>query len=170
MEGCYDFNGHVPSIADDVFIAPGARVIGKVTLEKGSSVWFNTVIRGDVNRIEVGEYSNIQDACILHATKDFPTIIGRGVSVGHNVVLHGCVVKDNCLIGIGSILLEDVEIGEGSVVGAGSLVLRGTKIPPYSMVVGSPARVIKSLDPSTLEDRKKMSQGYYNNALIYKSK
>ena len=169
MEGCYAFNGHVPSLADDVYIAPGARVIGKVTLEKGVSIWFNTVIRGDVNCMHVQEYSNIQDSCMMHGTPQDPTKVGRGVSVGHNVILHGCIVHDNCLIGMGSILLEGVEIGEGSIIGAGSLVLRGTKIPPYSLVVGAPARVIKNLDPSTLEDRKEMAMDYYKNALIYKN-
>ena len=168
MKGCYAINGESPVVAEDVFLAPGSRVIGKVKLDKGVSVWFNTVIRGDVNYMEVGEYSNIQDSCVMHGTPKDPTLIGRYVSVGHQVVLHGCIVHDYCLIGVGSILLEGVEVGEGSVIGAGSLVLRGTKIPPYSLVVGSPAKVIKTLDPATLEDRRKMAVNYHKNAMAYR--
>ncbi len=169
MEGCYVFHGKTPLLAEDVYIAPGARVIGDVTLEKGVSIWFNTVIRGDVNKIHIKEFTNIQDSCVLHCDHNNSTTIGRGVTVGHQAVLHGCTVNDNCLIGIGATVLEEVEIGEGSIIGARSLILRGTKIPPFSMVVGSPAKVIKMLGSSTLQDRKNMANHYYENALDYKN-
>ena len=127
------------------FIAPQAIVLGDVQLGPDSSVWYNSVIRGDTERIRIGEGTNIQDFTMVHADPGIPCLIGARVTVGHRVILHGCVVEDDCLIGMGAILLNRVKIGAGSIVGAGSLVLERTEIPPGSLVLGSPAKVVKPI-------------------------
>ena len=129
------------NIDKSVFIAEGARVIGDVTLGNNSSVWFNAVLRGDDDRIEVGEGSNIQDNCVLHCDKGNPTIVGKNVSVGHLALLHGCTVGDNSLIGMHATVMNGAVIGKNCVIGAGALVTGGTVIPDNSVAVGSPARV-----------------------------
>ena len=136
------FKGIRPIVAETAFIADSAQVIGDVHIGEHSSVWFNTVLRGDVYHIRIGEQTNIQDRSVIHVTSDrFPTLIGNRVTVGHGVILHGCTVKDHCLIGIGSIILDEAVIGEESLIAAGSLITPGTKIPPRSLVMGSPAKV-----------------------------
>ena len=136
------YKGIKPKIAATAFIEASAQVIGDVEIGEQSSVWFNCVIRGDVYHVRIGHSTNIQDGTIIHVTNGrFPTIIGNYVTVGHGVMLHGCTIKDRSLIGIGSIVLDDVVIGEESFIAAGSLVTPGTVIPPRSMVMGSPARV-----------------------------
>lgn len=136
------YKGITPKIAASAFIEASAQVIGDVEIGEQSSIWFNCVIRGDVYHIRIGHSTNIQDGSIIHVTNGrFPTIIGNYVTVGHGVMLHGCTIKDRSLVGIGSIILDDVEIGEESFIAAGSLVTPGTVIPPRSMVMGSPARV-----------------------------
>ena len=168
MPGFYPFQGVLPQAEEEIFIAPGASVIGKVKLKKGVSIWHNSVIRGDVAPISVDEYTNIQDNCMVHADPGSPTIIGKYVTIGHNVVLHGCRLHDYSLIGMGAIILDDAEIGEGAVIGAGSLVTKGTKIPPYAVAVGSPARVIRIMDPSSLEERKQHALRYYELSKAHK--
>jgi carbonic anhydrase/acetyltransferase-like protein (isoleucine patch superfamily) len=128
------------------FLAPGAIVLGDVELGPDSSVWYYTVIRGDTERIRIGEGTNLQDFTMVHADPGIPCLIGRRVTVGHRVILHGCVVEDDCLIGMGAILLNRVKVGSGSVIGAGALLLEGTEIPPGSLVVGSPGKVIRLVD------------------------
>ncbi len=136
------YKGIKPKIAATAFIEASAQVIGDVEIGEQSSVWFNCVIRGDVYHVRIGHSTNIQDGTIIHVTNGrFPTIIGNYVTVGHGVMLHGCTIKDRSLVGIGSIVLDDVVIGEESFIAAGSLVTPGTVIPPRSMVMGSPARV-----------------------------
>src|SRR5262249_36323720 len=136
------YKGVQPQIAKTAFIAENASIIGDVHIGEHSSIWYNCVLRGDCYYIRVGEYSNIQDGTIIHVTNGrFPTIIGHKVTVGHGVVLHGCTVKDRALIGIGSIVLDEVVIGEECFIAAGSLVTPGTIIPPRSLVMGSPAKV-----------------------------
>ncbi len=136
------YKGITPKIAATAFIEASAQVIGDVEIGEQSSIWFNCVIRGDVFHIRIGHSTNIQDGSIIHVTNGrFPTIIGNYVTVGHGVMLHGCTIKDRSLVGIGSIILDDVEIGEESFIAAGSLITPGTVIPPRSMVMGSPARV-----------------------------
>lgn len=132
--------GHID---ESVFIAEGARVIGDVTLEKNSSVWFNAVLRGDADRIVVGENSNIQDNCVIHTHEGLPTIVGKNVSVGHLALLHGCTVGDNSLIGMHATVMNGAVIGKNCVIGAGALVTSGTVIPDGSVAVGSPARVVR---------------------------
>jgi carbonic anhydrase/acetyltransferase-like protein (isoleucine patch superfamily) len=135
-----------PSIHPDSFIAPNATVIGDVTLERHASVWFGCVLRADIEPITVGERSNIQDLTVVHIDPGLPTRIGARVGVGHRCLIHGCVIEDDCLIGMGSILLSGSVIESGSVVAAGSLVTEGTRVPAGSLVVGSPARVVRSVD------------------------
>lgn len=135
-------------IDSSVFIAPGAIVLGNVRLGPEASVWYYTVIRGDSERIEIGAGTNLQDLTMVHADPGVPCLIGNRVTVGHRVILHGCIVEDECLIGMGAILLNRVKVGTGSVIGAGALVLEDTEIPPGSLVVGSPAKIIRSVEDS----------------------
>ncbi|TWH49046.1 gamma carbonic anhydrase family protein [Sporomusa sp. KB1] len=140
-----------PEIDNSVFLAAGVRVIGDVSIAKNSSVWYNTVVRGDINPIKIGQYTNIQDNCTVHVMYDFPCIIGDYITVGHNVILHGCTVADNCLIGMGAILLGYAEIGENCIIGAGSLITERKKIPPNSLVMGSPGKIIRQVSPEEIE-------------------
>jgi len=140
------YRGVSPKIADDVFVAPTATVIGDVEIGAESGIWFGVILRGDVNRIRIGTRTNLQDGTIVHVTRDLhPTIIGDNVTVGHGVKLHGCSIADGCLVGIGAIVLDGVQIGAQSLVAAGSLVAPGTVVPPRSLLIGSPARVKRSL-------------------------
>ena len=148
-----EHNGIAPQIDASVFLAPNACVIGDVQIGEKSSLWFNVLVRGDVNYIRIGKRTNIQDGTVIHVTlKTHPTVIGDDVSVGHSVTLHGCTIQDGCLIGIGAIILDGVEVGESSLVAAGSLLTPGTKIPPRSLVMGSPARVRKELTDAECAD------------------
>ncbi|MCX7780311.1 MAG: gamma carbonic anhydrase family protein [Negativicutes bacterium] len=140
-----EFEGIKPSIDRKTFIADGAKVIGKVEMKEFSSIWFNAVARGDVNRIEIGRYTNIQDNSVLHVADDFPCIIGDYVTVGHNCVIHGATVEEHCLIGMGAVILNGAVIGKGSIVAAGAVVREGQVIPPHSLVVGLPAKVVRQV-------------------------
>jgi len=141
-----EYKGVTPQLDASVFVAPGACVVGDVHIGQKSSLWFNVVVRGDVNFIRIGSRTNIQDGSIIHVTRDtHPTVIGDDVSVGHSVTLHGCTVHDGCLVGIGAIVLDGAVIGASSLIAAGSLVSPGTQIPPRSLVMGSPGRVKRML-------------------------
>jgi carbonic anhydrase/acetyltransferase-like protein (isoleucine patch superfamily) len=142
------------------FIAPGAIILGDVHLGKDASVWYNTVIRGDTAAISIGEETNIQDLSLLHADPGLPCLVGKRVTVGHRVILHGCTVEDDCLIGMGAILLNHVRIGRGSVIGAGALLLEGTEVPPGSLVVGFPGKVVRPVDEE-LQERIEQSWRHY---------
>ncbi|MGO9018660.1 MAG: gamma carbonic anhydrase family protein [Syntrophobacteraceae bacterium] len=132
----------LPRIAADVFIAPGACVIGDVVIGERSSIWFNTVVRGDVHYIRIGSFTNVQDNCTLHVTgPGFPMHIGDRVLIAHNTMLHGCMIEDECFIGIGSVLLDGCKVGKGSFIAAGSLLPPGFEVPPESFVMGAPARI-----------------------------
>jgi len=156
-----EHNGIAPQIDPSVFLAPSACVIGDVQIGEKSSLWFNVLVRGDVNYIRIGKRTNIQDGTVIHVThKTHPTVIGDDVSVGHSVTLHGCNVHDRCLIGIGAIILDGVEVGESSMVAAGSLLTPGTKIPPRSLVMGSPARVRKELTDAECADFHSIAERY----------
>jgi len=145
------FRGQSPRVDPSCFVDDSAQVIGDVELGEDSSVWFNTVIRGDVNSIRIGKRTNIQDLTMVHVTsKQHPTTIGDDVTVGHHVVLHGCTIGNRVLVGMGSVVMDGVEVGDDAIIGAGALVTPGTKIPPGSLAVGSPARVKR---PITDEER-----------------
>jgi len=139
------YRGTSPVIAPTAFVAPSADVIGKVRLERDSSIWFGCVVRGDVNRIEIGEATNVQDGSILHVDDHSPCLIADHVHVGHHVNLHGCIVGRGAMIGIGAIVLSGSRVGAGAIIGAGSVVLEGTTIPPRVLAVGTPARIVRSV-------------------------
>jgi carbonic anhydrase/acetyltransferase-like protein (isoleucine patch superfamily) len=128
------------------FIAPGAIVLGDVHIGAAASVWYNSVVRGDIEHISIGPETNIQDLTMLHADPGVPCLVGSRVTVGHRVILHGCIIEDECLIGMGAVLLNKVRLGRGSVVGAGAVLLEGTEIEPGSLVVGVPGRVVRKVD------------------------
>ena len=152
MKAAFPHRYRQPQIDTSVFIAPGSHVLGDVTIGKESSVWFNCVLRGDVNFIKIGERTNIQDMTLIHESyKKSPTIIGDSVTVGHSVVLHACKIGSFSLIGMGSIVLDDAELGEYVLLGAGSLVTQGAKIPPRSKAFGRPAKVVGSLSDEEIK-------------------
>jgi gamma-carbonic anhydrase len=134
-----------PAVDPSAFVAPGAAVIGDVTLGAESSVWFQAVLRGDINRIVVGPHSNIQDGAVVHLERDRGTMIGEWVTVGHRAIVHACTVDNEVLVGMGSIVLDGAEIGARSIIGAGAVVTGGKKIPPGSLVLGTPAKVVRQL-------------------------
>jgi carbonic anhydrase/acetyltransferase-like protein (isoleucine patch superfamily) len=134
-------DGHHPALDTQSWAAPGSCLIGRVHLAAGSSVWYNSVLRADNEAITVGENTNIQDGCVLHADPGFPITLGRGITVGHRAILHGCTVEDDCLIGMGAIVLNGAVIGSGTLVAAGTVILEGSKIPPGSLVAGVPGKV-----------------------------
>ena len=154
------FKGVIPRIHETAFITDDAIVIGDVDIGEDSSVWFGSILRGDVNYIRIGERTNIQDQTIIHvSSKGFPTIVEDEVTIGHRVTLHACHVERGCLIGIGAILMDGVRIGSQSLVGAGSLLTPGTQIPPRSLVIGSPARVKREL---TAEELSSLDRSWRN--------
>ena len=163
----HTFNGIDPKLHSSVYVAPGAHLVGDVVLEEDVSIWFNAVLRGDYEQIKVGKRSNIQDGTIIHADPDFPTNVGEDVTVGHNVILHGCTVKDGALIGMGATVLNGAIIGEGALIAAGCLVPEGKVIKPGVLVAGVPAKVIRTL---TDEERKRLkfgADGYVNKSRQY---
>lgn len=153
--------GHNPVIPASAWIAPSADVLGDVTLGEHVSIWFGAVVRGDVNKITIGDYTNVQDGTVIHVTHGgHATHIGARVTIGHKALLHACTVGDDCLIGMGSILLDGVEVGAGSVVAAGALLTPGKKYPPGSLILGSPAKAVRPITP---EERAQMiDQGWKN--------
>jgi carbonic anhydrase/acetyltransferase-like protein (isoleucine patch superfamily) len=160
----YELNGIAPTLASGAWVADSAQVIGQVTLEENVSVWFGTVIRGDSEHIHIGRGSNIQDASVLHADAGVPLTLGENVSVGHQVMLHGCTVGDGTLIGIGAIVLNNAKIGRNCLVGAGSLVTEGKEFPDGSMILGSPARVARQLTPEQIAGLQRIAKHYVDNA------
>ncbi|UCG86937.1 MAG: gamma carbonic anhydrase family protein [Gemmatimonadota bacterium] len=142
------------------FIAPGAKVVGDVTLGRESSIWYNSVVRGDLAPVHIGDQTNIQDLSVVHVDEGVPCRIGSRVGVGHRAILHGCTVDDDCLIGMGSILLNGVHVGSGSVVGAGALLTEGLDVPPCSVVLGFPARVVRAVD-DLLRERIELTWRHY---------
>lgn len=162
------YKGRTPVVPANVFIAPGAYVIGDVEIGAESSVWFNAVIRGDVNSIRIGERTSIQDMCMVHATKYvYPTFIGSDVTVGHHVVMHGCKIGNYCLIGMGSVILDDCDIGERSIIGAGTILAPGTKVPPRSMVMGVPGKVKREVNERELAMLETSAKAYVELASDY---
>lgn len=154
---------------DFAFIAAGAIVLGDVQLGRDVSVWYNTVIRGDTERIVIGDESNIQDLSMVHADPGVPCIVGRRVTVGHRVILHGCTVEDECMIGMGAILLNRVRVGRGSIVGAGAVLTEGTEVPPGSLVLGLPGKVVRAVDDDGLRRIDHAWRHYVAQAAIHRS-
>jgi carbonic anhydrase/acetyltransferase-like protein (isoleucine patch superfamily) len=146
-----EFKGMKPSVSDKAFIAEGVKLIGNVKIEEDAGIWYNAVLRADINEIRVGKRSNVQDGCAVHVDHTHPTIIGDDVTIGHNAVIHGCEIGDNALIGMGAIVLNGAVVGEKSLVGAGALIGEGKVVPPRSLVVGNPMRVIRELNDEQLK-------------------
>ena len=159
----YDFEKNVPEVHPEAWVAPNATIIGKVKLEKNSSIWFNAVLRGDIELITVGENSNIQDGSVLHTDPGYPLTIGKGVTIGHMVMLHGCQISNDTLIGIGSIILNNAKIGKNCIIGAKSLITENKEIPDNSLVVGSPGRVIRKLTNEEIQAVEKNAIRYQDN-------
>ena len=158
-----------PIIHDSVLIAEGAHIIGDVEIGKDSSIWFNTVIRGDVNYIRIGERTNIQDLTMVHVTnKKFPTIIGSDVTIGHSAVIHGCKIDDFVLIGIGAKILDEAHINSHSLIAAGSVVKENFEVPSGTLVAGVPAKIVRNLTPDEIEKIKQNAQHYLFYCKQYK--
>ncbi len=160
-------DGKEPVVAASAYLTPGAFVIGQVEIGEKSSVWFNTVIRGDVDAISIGSETNIQDNCTIHADEGFPVRIGDRVTVGHNSVLHGCKIGSGAVIGMQSVLLNGCSVGEDAVIGAGSLVTSGTEIPPGTLALGRPAKVVKELTPEQIASGQELYKIYRDRSLVY---
>jgi gamma-carbonic anhydrase len=153
-----------PTLGQGVYIARGAVVVGDVTLGDYTSVWYNAVLRGDINRIVVGHHSNIQDGAVLHLADEFPCLVGDYVTVGHSAIVHACTVGNECLIGMGATILDGAVIGEQSIIGARALVTQGTQIPPGSLVLGAPAKLARVLTPEERQRIKFWAEKYVKNA------
>ena len=153
-----------PVVGEGVYIASSAVVLGDVTLGRFSSVWYGAVLRGDINRIVVGEYSNIQDNAVLHLADDYACQIGNWVTIGHSAIVHACTVGDECLVGMGATILDGAVIGEQSIVGANALVTQRSVFPPGSLILGSPAKAVKALSPEDREQLRHWAQKYVENA------
>ena len=160
----YELDGVAPQVHTQAWVAPSAQVMGQVSVGAGASIWFGTVVRGDTERITIGADSNIQDASVLHADAGQPLVIGERVTVGHQAMLHGCTVGDESLIGIGAIVLNGAKIGKNCLVGAGALVTEGKEFPDGSMILGSPAKVVRQLSPEEIEGLRRSAQHYVDNA------
>ncbi len=154
------FLGRPPRLGAGVYIAAGAVVVGDVTLGEGSSVWYNAVLRGDINRIQVGRFTNIQDNAVLHLADDFPCVLGDYVTVGHAAVVHACEVGDEVLVGMGAVILDGAVIGEQCLIGARALITPGTKVPAGSLVLGAPAKVARALSPAERSQLKGWAEKY----------
>jgi carbonic anhydrase/acetyltransferase-like protein (isoleucine patch superfamily) len=165
----YTLDSRVPQIADDAWVAPSASVIGTVTLGARASVWFNCVLRGDIDHIVVGDDSNIQDGSVLHTDAGIPLHVGRGCTVGHKVMLHGCEIGDNTLVGIGAVVLNRARIGDNCIVAAGALVTEGKHFPNGVMIMGAPAKIVREVSPPEIKMLQMMAQHYVQNAARYRA-
>ena len=164
----YDLEKNVPEISADSWVAPNAIIIGKVKLEKNSSIWFNAVLRGDIEKIVIGENSNIQDGSVLHTDPGYPLTVGKGVTVGHMVMLHGCEISDDTLIGIGSAILNKAKIGKNCIIGANTLVTENKVIPDNSLVLGCPGKVVRKVTDDEIKVIRENAKHYVTNSKRYK--
>lgn len=168
LEGVADRLRRGPRIHASAFVAPGAVVVGDVTLGEESSVWYGAVLRGDINRIVIGAQTNLQDGVIVHLANEYPAIVGERVTIGHGAIVHACNVDDEVLIGMGAIILDGAEIGARSMIGANTLVTGGMKVPPGSLVVGSPAKVTRHLAADEQAKIKTWALKYVENAKLFR--
>ncbi len=159
----YALDGIAPQIAEDTWIAPDANLIGRIVVEETASVWFCATLRGDNETITVGAGSNIQENCVLHTDMGYPLTIGKGCTIGHKVMLHGCTIGDNTLIGMGATILNGAKIGKNCLIGAGALITEGKEIADGSLVMGVPGKVVRDLDDAAIEGLRKSALGYQAN-------
>lgn len=164
-----DYKNHTPKISDSAFIAPNATIIGDVEIGDNSSVFFGTVVRGDIAPVRIGNNTNVQDLSVLHQTPGLPLTLEDNVTIGHKVTLHSCTVKKGALVGMDSIVLDEAVIGENAFVGAGSLVTGGTVIPPNTLAFGRPAKVVRELTSEDLEEMKRINETYVCHIPNYKN-
>ncbi|WP_283638141.1 gamma carbonic anhydrase family protein [Marinovum algicola] len=159
----YALDGLRPEIAEDTWIAPDANLIGRIVVETGGSVWFGCTLRGDNEEIRVGAGSNVQENVVCHTDPGFPLRIGSGCTIGHKAMLHGCVIGENSLIGMGATVLNGARIGRNCLIGAGALITEGKEIPDGSLVMGTPGKVVRQLDDSAIEGLRKSARHYQDN-------
>jgi len=159
-----------PQIHETAYVAEGAQVIGDVILKADSSIWYNTVCRADINRIVIGERTNIQDNSVIHLENDQGVLVENDVTVGHNAIIHGCNIADGALIGMGAIIMNGAVIGKGAVIGAGAVVKEDMVIPDFSLVVGVPGKIVKTLSPETYDENVKWAAKYVELANIHRNK
>jgi carbonic anhydrase/acetyltransferase-like protein (isoleucine patch superfamily) len=155
-----NYKNYSPKIANNTFVAANSTIIGRCTIEDNSSVWFNATIRADVNEIKIGKNVNVQDGSVIHCDHEYAVSIADNVTIGHNAIIHGCSISSNCIIGMGSTILDGASIGENCIVGANSLITTGKEIPSGSLVMGSPAKVVRQLSVEEIEGIKKSVTGY----------
>jgi carbonic anhydrase/acetyltransferase-like protein (isoleucine patch superfamily) len=167
----YELDGLAPELPGDgnCFIADSATVIGRVRLASAVTIWFGAVLRGDNDLIEIGEGSNIQDNVTCHVDPGFPLRIGKNCTIGHNAIVHGCTIEDGALIGMGSIVMNGARVGRGSVVGAGAVITEGKEFPEYSLIIGAPARVVRTLDPAQVDKMGGAARSYIAKGPHYKN-
>ena len=161
------YESYTPEIPPSVFVAASADVIGRVTLHEESSIWYNTTLRGDINEIVIGPRSNIQDNAVVHLADDYGCYVGELCTVGHSAIIHACTLKDEVLVGMGAIVLDGAVIGERSIIGAGAVVTGGTAIPPGSLVLGTPAKVVRTLSLDEQSNVKHWAEKYVGQAKKY---
>ena len=166
----HNFKNNTPTLHKDSWVASNAVLIGKVILKKDANVWFNVVLRGDIEPITIGERSNVQDGSVFHTDPDCPLTLGKGVTVGHMVMLHGCEVGDDSLIGIGSTILNKTKIGKNCIIGANTLITENKIIPDRSLVLGSPGKIIREVTDKEIEEIKENAKHYVENYKRYKKK
>lgn len=169
-EGSSKYSSKLPSpkINSTAFIADGAKIMGKVKIAKNASVWYNAVLRGDDNRIVIGENSNVQDNAVIHMSSNSETIVGQYVTIGHSAIVHGAILDDNVLVGMGAIILDNAHIGKNSIVGAGSLVTKGKEYPEGSLIMGSPAKFIRKLSQEEIDSIKKNAEDYVKKSQLHR--
>lgn len=164
----YQLDGLTPQLDDDSLVAPDANIIGNVVLEPASSVWFGSTLRGDNEEIRIGAGTNVQENCVMHTDLGFPLSIGAGCTIGHKVMLHGCTIGENSLIGMGAIVLNGARIGENCLIGAGALIPEGKVIPDGSLVMGAPGKVVRQLNEATIQKLRGSALHYQDNARRFK--
>jgi carbonic anhydrase/acetyltransferase-like protein (isoleucine patch superfamily) len=165
----YQLGAETPQVHATAWVADSAQVMGRVRMDEDASVWFGAVVRGDTEHIHIGKGSNVQDGSVLHADHGMPLMIGQNVTVGHQVMLHGCTIGDGSLIGIQAVVLNGAKIGKNCLVGAGALVTEGKEFPDGSMILGSPAKVVRQLTPEQIEGLAQSAQGYVDNAKRFRA-
>ena len=165
----YELDGVAPQVHTQAWVAPSAQVMGQVSVGAGASIWFGTVVRGDTERITIGAGSNIQDASVLHADAGQPLVIGERVTVGHQAMLHGCTVGDGSLIGIQAVILNGARIGKGCLVGAGALVTEGKEFPDYSLIIGAPAKAVRTLSEEDVARLQASAASYVKRGQLFKA-
>ena len=165
----FSLDGVAPEIAEDSWIAPDANIIGKIVVEEGASIWFGATLRGDNEEIRIGAGSNVQENTVMHTDMGFPLTVGKGCTIGHKALLHGCTIGDNSLIGMGAVILNGAKIGKNCLIGANALITEGKTIPDGSLVMGAPGKVVRELDEAAINGLKLSALSYQDNMRRFRS-